>query len=74
MFYKRMNQLLQDLQACREAGRPFTLILEDPLGHSFLQNPNYPDPDPNVVVEHFERTHDQNEFFGFLDMNVDHYN
>jgi zinc finger protein len=48
-------------------------MLIDPLGHSFLQNPKYPDPDPHVIVEHFERTEDQNEFLGLSDINVDHY-
>lgn len=69
-FYTRMQQLFDELKACREGTKPFTMILIDPLGHSFLQNPFYPDPDPTVLVEHFERTHDQNEFLGLLDMKV----
>jgi len=51
----------------------FTLILIDPLGHSFMQNPKYPDPDPGIFVEFFERTLDQNEFLGLLDMKVEDY-
>lgn len=52
---------------------PFTLILEDPLGNSYLQNIYAPDSDPNMLVEHFERTDDQNEMFGLNDLNTENY-
>lgn len=72
-FSKRMDALFESLKDCREGRKPFTLILIDPLGHSFLQNPRYPEPDVGLIVEHFERTEDQNEFLGLADINVDHY-
>lgn len=40
---------LQSLQ------RPFTLIIDDPLDNSFIQNPYYPDEDPRTVVEVYDR-------------------
>jgi zinc finger protein len=72
-FAKRMKELLKQLKDCREGRMQFTLILTDPLGHSFLQNPNHPDPDPHVLVEHFDRNEDQNEFLGLSDMKVENY-
>jgi len=45
-----------------------TLILDDPLGTSYLQNLYAPDPDPNMTIEEYERNWDQNEMFGLNDM------
>ena len=57
----------------KNAERPFTLILEDPLANSYLQNLYAPDPDPNMTTEEFERTWDQNEDYGLNDMKVENY-
>lgn len=74
VFFQRMEKLLKELKDCREGNMAFTMILVDPLGHSFMQNPNFPDADPSVLVEEFERTEDQNDFLGLSDMKVDNYN
>ncbi|PWN27438.1 zf-ZPR1-domain-containing protein [Jaminaea rosea] len=52
---------------------PFTVILDDPLASSYLQNPYAPDVDPQMSVEEYERTWDQNEDLGLNDINVDNY-
>lgn len=57
----------------KNAERPFTLILEDPLANSYLQNLYAPDPDPNMTIETFDRTWDQNEDLGLNDMKVEGY-
>ena len=49
-FGIRMKRLLTELTECRLGQREFTLILVDPLAHSFLQNPNHPNPDTRVLV------------------------
>jgi len=44
---------------------PFTIILEDPLSHSYLQSlADENEPDPQLLVEKFERTEEQNEELG----------
>jgi zinc finger protein len=48
-----------------------SIILDDPLGNSYLQNLYAPDPDPNMSIELYERTFEQNEDFGINDMKVD---
>ena len=48
-----------------------TIILDDPLANSYLQNLYAPDPDPNLTIEEYERTFDQNEDLGLNDMHVD---
>jgi zinc finger protein len=52
---------------------PFTLILDDPLGNSYLQNPYAPDNDPNMKVEEYERTFEQNEELGLNDIKTEDY-
>ena len=51
---------------------------EDVVLHSFIrfflfQNVYAPDDDPEMVVEHYERTFEHNEELGLNDMNVDNY-
>lgn len=52
---------------------PFTVILDDPLGNSYLQNLYAPDPDPNMKVDLYERSWEQNEFLGLNDMKTENY-
>lgn len=61
--------------SCKVDGvtRGYTLILDDPLANSYLQNPYAPDDDPNMSVELYERTFDQNEFLGLNDMVLEGY-
>lgn len=55
------------------AAVPFTVILDDPLANSYLQNIYAPDPDPNMTTETYDRTWDQNEEMGLNDMKVEGY-
>ena len=34
-----------------EGEMPFTVVLDDPLANSYIQNVYAPDEDPNMVVE-----------------------
>ena len=43
---------------------PFTIIVEDPAGNSFIENLYAPAKDPNMTISHFERTSQQNEALG----------
>lgn len=49
----------------------FTIEMVDPLAASYVQNVYAPDNDPNMTVEEFERTHEQNEDLGLNDMKTD---
>jgi zinc finger protein len=57
----------------REAARPYTVILDDPLANSYVQNLYAPDPDPNMSVELYDRTWQQNEELGLNDIQVENY-
>jgi len=50
-----------------------TLILDDPLGNSYLQNLYAPDPDPALTIEEYKRTFEQNESLGLNDIRLEDY-
>ncbi|KAJ7924396.1 zf-ZPR1-domain-containing protein [Mycena leptocephala] len=64
---------LGKLKEVKDATRPFTLILDDPLANSYVQNLYAPDPDPNMVVETYDRTWEQDEELGLNDIKVEGY-
>lgn len=57
----------------REGKRKFTLILTDPLSHSFFSNPYSPDPDKRLKIEFRPRTFYENEELGLNDIKVENY-
>ncbi|KAG9019094.1 nucleolar zinc-finger protein [Tulasnella sp. 427] len=67
------EEFLGKLKQVMKAEIPFTVILDDPLANSYLQNIYAPDPDPNMTVELYDRTWDQNEELGLNDMKVEGY-
>lgn len=67
------EKFLAKLKAVKAVEHPFTLILDDPLANSYLQNLYAPDPDPNMTSEEYERTWEHNEELGLNDMKVEGY-
>ena len=57
----------------KSGARPFTLILDDPLANSHIQNLHAPDPDPNMEIVMYDRSWQQNEDLGLNDMRVEEY-
>ena len=49
------------------------MILDDPLANSYIQNLYAPDPDPNMTIEMYERTFEQDEELGLNDIKVEGY-
>ena len=43
---------------------PFTIILDDPAGNSFIQNFLSPAPDPQLILRNYTRTPDQDRSLG----------
>ncbi|KAG4305354.1 hypothetical protein PORY_001524 [Pneumocystis oryctolagi] len=65
---KQWNTFLERLQDAKNGKIEFTMILDDPISGSYLQNLYAPDPDPNMIIEEYERTYEQNEDLGINDM------
>ncbi|KAI0305984.1 zf-ZPR1-domain-containing protein [Multifurca ochricompacta] len=71
--HNKFESFLKKLKEVKNAERPFTLILDDPLANSYVQNLYAPDPDPNMEIELYDRTWEQNEGLGLNDMKVEGY-
>ncbi|KAJ3484884.1 hypothetical protein NLI96_g5339 [Meripilus lineatus] len=67
------ERFLQKLKEVKSVDRPFTIVLDDPLANSYLQNIYAPDPDPNMEIVMYDRTWEQNEELGLNDMKVEGY-
>ncbi|XP_041810939.1 zinc finger protein ZPR1 [Chelmon rostratus] len=49
------------------------VILDDPAGNSYLQNVYAPEPDPEMTIEKYTRSFEQNEELGLNDMKTEGY-
>jgi len=56
-------QLLR-LSSGDESVFPFHILLDDPAGNSFIQNPNAPMKDNHLIITHYNRTSDQDTALG----------
>ena len=70
---EKMEKFKQKFGRFQAVEEHFTLILDDPAGNSYLQNVYAPDPDPELTIEHYERTFEQNDELGLNDMKVEGY-
>jgi len=69
----KMKTLVEDLDAVIEGKKFVTIVLDDPVGNSYLQNTYAPDPDPNLMIEKYERTEEQDIELGIRDMKTEGY-
>jgi zinc finger protein len=53
--------------------RAFTVVIEDPLASSYVQSYAAPAPDPQITVEEYERTAEEEEDLGLKDINTEDY-
>eukprot|EP01095_Lingulamoeba_sp_RSL-Kostka_P000811 TRINITY_DN1108_c3_g1_i1.p1 TRINITY_DN1108_c3_g1~~TRINITY_DN1108_c3_g1_i1.p1 ORF type:complete len:534 (-),score=211.99 TRINITY_DN1108_c3_g1_i1:11-1576(-) len=51
----------------------FHFVLDDPLSNSYIQNIFAPDPDPELTIENYFRSFEQDEFLGLNDINTENY-
>jgi len=70
---ERWSRFFEALSEAKEGKKKFTLIMEDPMGASYLQNLYAPDPDPSITVEEYERSEEQEEELGLRDMKTEEY-
>lgn len=63
---EKLLVFLGRLKELCEVPRPFTFILEDPSGNSFLENFCAPQKDPALEVSHYKRTYEQDRSLGIF--------
>ena len=65
------RDFLRRLDALIDGSRPFTFVLDDPLGNSFVWSELAEGQDEQLTVERYERTFEQNEELGLNDIDVE---
>jgi len=70
---ERMTKFKQKFHECIAAAVNFTVVLDDPAGNSYMQNVYAPEEDPELSIEIYERSFDQNDDLGLNDMKVEGY-
>lgn len=71
--HNRFQGLLDQIMSICRAELPCTVVIDDPLANSYLQNIYAPDDDPFMTIEYYERTEEQNEDLGINDMVLENY-
>lgn len=56
-----------------EGKSKFKVTLEDPLASSYVQSFKAPDPDPQVIIEDYDRTDEEEEHLGLKDIKTEGY-
>ncbi|XP_078062337.1 zinc finger protein ZPR1 isoform X2 [Mustelus asterias] len=70
---EKLREFGQKLNEIISGKREAHIILRDSAGNSYLQNLYAPDPDPEMKIEKYERTFEDNEELGLNDMNTEDY-
>uniref|UniRef100_A0A4W4FXD3 Zinc finger protein 259 n=1 Tax=Electrophorus electricus TaxID=8005 RepID=A0A4W4FXD3_ELEEL len=60
----KLDQFIQRLKKLKDVEEEFTLIIDDPSGNSFIENPFAPQKDQALSVSHYKRTPEQNAALG----------
>lgn len=69
----RWNVFFDNLDKAIDGKTKFTIHMIDPLSSSYIQNVYAPDADPNMTIEHYPRTEQENEDLGLTDMKTENY-
>lgn len=64
---KKIDAFLVELKKCLEVETPYTVIMDDISGNSFIENIYAPKTDPNMKTELYERTTKQDNQLGFYE-------
>uniref|UniRef100_H3C0W2 ZPR1 zinc finger n=1 Tax=Tetraodon nigroviridis TaxID=99883 RepID=H3C0W2_TETNG len=70
---QKLAQFGQKLDRIMAGEMDVHLVLDDPAGNSYLQNVYAPEPDPEMSVEKYTRSFQQNEDLGLNDMKTEDY-
>ncbi|XP_008305142.1 zinc finger protein ZPR1 [Stegastes partitus] len=61
---EKIDEFIQKLRKLKEVENEFTLVIEDPSGNSFVENPVAPQKDEALTVSLFKRTIQQDKQLG----------
>ncbi|NWZ69388.1 ZPR1 protein, partial [Acrocephalus arundinaceus] len=61
---RKIDEFIGKLRQLKEVSSPFTFILDDPSGNSFVENPQAPQRDEALLVTHYRRSPQQSAMLG----------
>ncbi|KAG8522192.1 Zinc finger protein ZPR1 [Galemys pyrenaicus] len=61
---ERIDKFIVKLKELKHVASPFTLVIDDPSGNSFVENPHAPRKDDALIITHYNRTLQQEEMLG----------
>lgn len=67
------DEFFNALTEAIEGRTKFTMVIQDPLASSYVQSFTAPAPDPQITVEDYDRTEEEEEDLGLRDINVEGY-
>jgi zinc finger protein len=67
------RKFFENIDTAIKGESKFTLILTDPLASSYVQNLCSPEEDPQITIEDYERTEEEEEELGLTDMKTEGY-
>ncbi|XP_031157900.1 zinc finger protein ZPR1 [Sander lucioperca] len=70
---QKLNEFGEKIDKIMAGEMDVHIILDDPAGNSYVQNVYAPDPDPEITIEKYTRTFEQNEDLGLNDMKTEGY-
>uniref|UniRef100_A0A8D3B6F0 Zinc finger protein ZPR1 n=1 Tax=Scophthalmus maximus TaxID=52904 RepID=A0A8D3B6F0_SCOMX len=70
---QKLSEFGEKIDKVMSAEMDVHIVLDDPAGNSYLQNVFAPDPDPEMTVEKYTRTFEQNDDLGLNDMRTEGY-
>lgn len=70
---QKLNEFGEKLEKVIAVEMDAHIILDDPAGNSYLQNVYAPEPDPEMTVDKYTRSLEQNEELGLNDMKTEGY-
>lgn len=65
---KTWQKFFAQLDKAINAEITYTILFEDPMASSYVQSCHAPDPDPQITIEMYDRTVDEEEELGLADM------
>lgn len=62
----KLSDFVAKLKELQKLEKPFQLVVDDPSGNSFVENPQAPGPDPFMSVRRYQRSSEQDSALGIL--------
>lgn len=70
---KQWASFFEGIDAAIKGEKKFSIVLADPLASSYVQSLTDPEPDPQIEIEWYERTEEEEEDLGLRDMKTEDY-